>query len=611
MRRVVLQVLPALALVLCFGIGLPPATASVTASEAAETPLCSPTPGALLIGDSLVARDSEAYAPAFAEAGWDLTVLAEGGKTARWGLGRLEEQLVLAPETSVVVVALGTNDTRIASASPEQDTALIRKYVAAVGDQRTLLWVNVALKPETTNLYRRYVREAQFNSALLQVDVESQNMQVLDWKSTVDYEQFLPDGVHYEPEAYPIRATWIADSALRAMCEFVRSLGTRSISLSIQTESGVPVTGGSITWSSQGAVVKGPVGLTSRGVAVLPSTSAGRLQVSLRRGVLPGGVKVSGTWSVWQSEEPSIELKVPDPPTPSTRQVRVNVAGNRRVIGAKVRVDGLSGRATVSGFTYTVHRVFSGSTGTNGLFAARGFTMNDSPRATVEYSDGVVRRRAENVVVNREFTVVRLPGAPYLGLPIREIRADSGALTPVIARLHAPAGSRRDPESALSGYEVTIRPPAGAAQTCSGAILSATTDSQGRASLAVCATQSGTYRVAAAGAVTTAALKLLVRGAAPGPVTKVDVESPASGLIRVSWSPPDFIGGRDFPIRGYTVTIKDANELVRARVVRGSGLLRRHVEFRGLASGRKYSVTVTAASKGGRSTPIVVGVGVA
>jgi lysophospholipase L1-like esterase len=613
MRRVVLQVLPALALVLSFGIGLPPAAASATSATPAdtETPLCSPTPEALLIGDSLVARDSEAYESVLAGAGWDLTVLAEGGKTARWGLDRVEEQLALAPETSVVVVALGTNDTRIASASPEQDTALIRKYVAAVGDQRTLLWVNVALKPETPNLYRRYVREAQFNSALSQVDVESQNMQVLDWKSNVDYEQFLPDGVHYEPEAYPVRATWIADSTLRAMCEFVRSLGTRSISLSIQTASGVPVTGGSITWSTEGAVVKGPVGLTSRGVSRLPSTSAGRLQVSLRRGVLPGGVKVSGTWSVWQSGETSIALKVPDPPTPSTREVRVNVAGNRRVIGAKVRVNGLSGRAAVSGFTYTVNRVSSGSTATNGLFVARGFAMHDSPSATVEYSDHVIRLRAENVVVNREFTVVRLPSVPYLVLPIREIRADSGALVPVIARLHAPAGSGRDPESALSGYEVTIRPPTGAAQTCSGAILSATTDSQGRASLAVCATQSGTYRVAAAGAVTTAALNLLVRGAAPGSVTKVDAESPASGLIRVSWSPPDFIGGRDFPIRRYTITIKNAKELVRVKVVPGAGSLRRHFVFRGLASGGTYSVAVTAASKGGTSTPILVGVGVA
>jgi hypothetical protein len=94
-------------------------------------------------------------------------------------------------------------------------------------------------------------------------------------------------------------------------------------------------------------------------------------------------------------------------------------------------------------------------------------------------------------------------------------------------------------------------------------------------------------------------------------VTNVDVVSLASGRIRVSWSPPDFIGGRNFRIASYTILIRYAKELVRAQVVPGSGPLRRHIAFRGLASAKTYSVAVTAASKGGRSTPILVWVGVA
>ena len=559
MRRVVVHAVSALALLLTLGIGLSPATASMRSSASAitETATCDPGPEALLIGDSLVARAGDAYTNAFTEVGWSATVVAHGGRTARWGLTQLQEQLALAPHTRVVIVALGTNDTRLESSTQAQDVARLRKYVDAVGDQRTLLWVNVALKPDHPPLYQRYVREAEFNSALVQVAVESRNFRVIDWKGLLTIQQFFDDGVHYLPEAYPLRGTLIAESALSAACEVVRALETRTISLSIKTASGVPVTGGSITWSSEGGVVKGPVGLTSRGVVGLPSTPPGLLQVSLRMGVLPGGVKVSGTWRVGQDGQPRIALRVPDPPALSTRHVRVNVAGNRRVIGAQVRVDGLSGRVTVGGFTYVVNRVFSGATSTTGLFTARGFAMNDSPSATVEYTDDVIRRRAENVVVNREFTVVRLPGAPYLGLPKREIRAQKGELVPVTARLFGPAGKGRESQASLEGVEVSITPPAGSSQTCPGATLTAKTDFAGRASLAVCATQSGTFRVSAPGAITTAALSLLVLGGAPGIVTELKATSPSSRHIRVSWSPPDFIGGRSVPISRYTVLISD------------------------------------------------------
>ncbi|CAB4900655.1 unannotated protein [freshwater metagenome] len=1051
MRWVVMKAASLLTLVVSLGLGFPAAVAPVAASESvrAETPLCAPAPEALLIGDSLVARASDDYVTAFAEAGWNLTVVAYGGRTARWGFPQLEAQMALTPQPSVVIVSLGTNDTRMLSTTQNQDAALIRRYVDAVGDERTLLWANVALQPEIPSLSPRYVREVEFNDALIQVASESTNLQVLDWAGEADYSQFLDDGVHYQPTEYPHRAQWLADALLRTVCEpdpgepgpvvqpwptqvgnssvsiawnpprrggeptsyvveystapsgpwtpaegadpaatamtitglrsttpyyirvaakvedvvgpwmmatneipitsvtggatstcvlyadhelacaganesgwidsgvvgpvtlltnvlsgvsavspaqghacvirlaravacwgsnshgvlgngqfsgvqaeaidvpgiaeaisvattdahtcavsgvegevtcwganssgelgdgtlidrtsptrvlglgavrdvtvgpdfscalltegsvwcwganslgqlgdgtqisrnqprqvvglsdvtqlsaadgyvcalradatvwcwgqsgsltpirtphiggavkittasdhacavlntgslkcwgenaygqlgtgttedapptqvldiqsavsvaptdtgscallvdgrlrcwgsnrdgqfgqgeavsvaavvapnlpkvikpFVRTLGIRITRLSIKTASGIPVTGGSISWSSVGAVARNPVGLTALGIAGLPSTPAGRLQVSLRRGVLPDGVKVSGTWTVWQNGQPLIALTIPDPPAPSTRYVRVNVGENRRVIGAAVRVEGLTGRLSVSGFTYVVKTVSSGATAVSGLFVARGFALSDAPIATVEYSDDVIQRRVSKVVLAEDLTVVRLPRVPYLDLQNRDIRAQIGTLVPVTARLSDPVRKRRDSQPSLAGVAVTMTPPVGVAQTCAGVTLTAKTDSRGWATLAVCATKSGTFQVSAPGAVSTACLNLLVFGGVPSPVEKVDVRSPSSGRIVVSWSPPDFIGGRSVPILSYTVLVSGGSGVVRKEVIPGSGRLRRHVHFRGLTSAKTYKVTVTATNASGTSTPVEGWAGVA
>ncbi|MSW86704.1 MAG: hypothetical protein F2826_08335, partial [Actinobacteria bacterium] len=108
MRWVVMKAAPSLTLVVSLGLGFPAAIAPVAASESvmAETPLCAPAPEALLIGDSLVARARDDYVAAFAEAGWNLTVVAYGGRTARWGFPQLEAQMALTSQPSVVIVAL-------------------------------------------------------------------------------------------------------------------------------------------------------------------------------------------------------------------------------------------------------------------------------------------------------------------------------------------------------------------------------------------------------------------------------------------------------------------------------------------------------------------------
>jgi lysophospholipase L1-like esterase len=1051
MRRGMVGAVCSVALTLALGIGMPSATVSASASAvaSAETPLCAPVREALLVGDSLVARASDAYTAAFAESGWNLTVVAHGGRTVRWGLAQLKEQLKRAITPSVVVVALGTNDIRTEPASQAQVAGLIRKYVSVVGDQRTLVWVNIALKPGLPQYYQRYVGEAEFNNALKQVEGESRNFQVLDWKDALEPSQFLGDGVHYQPGEYLLRGRVIADAALRVACEsygpapgptvrpritqvtrtsasiawdppssgpipsgydveyaaspagpwkpfmsgdsalrsrtitglgaastyyirvaaiagnhrgpwttaaaktpidavaagptstcviyvdhelacagengggwidpeasgavtrlshvlsdvsdvsisdthacvirtsravacwgsnsqgvlgnghtsgsqtealdvsgvagaisigtsdthscavislrgsvwcwganvsgqlgdsattlrasparvrglgaaksvavgpdftcallsdgsvwcwgantsgqlgdgtqiarsqprqvtalsqvtqvsasdgrvcallrdatvwcwgrdtslvpskiphiagaveistskdhacavvntgslkcwganaygqlgigttesatptqvldiqsavsvatsdtgscallvdgrlrcwganrdgqfgdgtgvattaiatptaaggldqFVRTLGTRTTPISIKTASGVPVTGGSISWSSSRTVARKFVGLTALGIAKLPSTPAGQLRVSMSGGILPGGIRVSGAWTVWQNGQPRIALTVPDPPASGTRYIRVTVAGNRRVVGAHVSVRGLSGRASLSGFTYTINPARQGSTPANGIFAARGFAISAAPVVSVEYSDEVIRRRVANVVLDREMTVIRIPSAPFLGLPIREIRADVGAVVPVTARLYSPAGDGGDAKSVLAGYAVTINPPTGVAQTCPGVNLTAITDSEGRASLAVCATQSGTYEISAPGVITTAVLSLFVQGGAPGPVTKVVAESPESGRILVSWSPPDFIGGRNVPIVSYAVMVSDGQTPLRTVVLQGSGPLHRHVSFRGLDSAKTYKVAVTATNYGGTSAPSYSWVGVA
>ena len=1051
MRRVVKRAGSALTVVLSLALGFPAAIASVAASESvgAETPLCAPAPEALLIGDSLVARARDDYVAAFAEAGWNLSVVAYGGRTARWGLPQLEAQMALTPQPSVVIVALGTNDTRMLSTTQNQDAALIRRYVEVVGDERKLLWANVALQPEMPSLSPRYVREVEFNDALIQVASERHNVQVLDWANEVDYTQFLDDGVHYLPTEYPHRAQWLADALLRTVCEpdpgepgpvsqpwftesrntsvsiawnpprrgveptsyvveystapsgpwtqaqgadpaataltitglrsattyyirvaakvgdvvgpwmiatneipitsvtggatstcalyadqelacaganesgwidssasgpvthltnilsgvsavsvaqghacvirltravacwgsnsqgalgngvtsgvqaeaidvpgvaeaismatsdthtcavsgvegevtcwganssgelgdgtlidrtsptrvlglgaardvkvgpdyscsllvegsvwcwgansfgqlgdgteidryqpvqvtgltnvtqvsagegyacalrsdatvwcwgqsgsltplrtpyiggavqiatamdhacavlntgrikcwgdnaygqlgigtteaasptqvldiqaavsvsttdtgscavlvdgrlrcwgsnrdgqfgqgeavsgaavvapnppaalvqFVHTRGTRTTRISIKTASGVPVTGGSITWSSLGADTPNPVGLTALGIAGLPSTPAGPLKVSLRRGVLPDGVKVSGNWAVWQNGQPLVALTVPDPPALSTRYVRVNVSDSRRVVGAHVSVQGLIGRLSLSRFTYTAITSAEGATGSNGLFTVRGFATTSAPIATVEYADGVIRRRVKHVILDQDLTEVLIPRIRYVNLPIREIRAHSGTLVPVEAQLYDGVETRSDSRKSLAGVVVTVVPPVGVAQTCPGATLTAKTDSRGRASLAVCASQSGTFQVSAPGAVTTASLNLLVFGGAPSPVEKVDVRSPSSGRIVVSWSPPDFIGGRSVPILSYTVLVRDSSGSAFQKVVPGPGPLRRHVYFHGLTSARTYVVSVTATNAGGTSTPIEGWAGVA
>lgn len=183
--------------------------------------VCDGLPSVTIFGDSLVARDVDIYQQAFTERGWKPKIFARGGRTTQWGAQQVKRVRDNNHLADIVVIALGTNDTRSALFNDTGMTDRIRKIMQIVGPTRTVYWVGVAFAPESNVGIERASRANLANLAIAEQAAIRPNLVEIPWArkaSSLGSTMFSRDGVHLTPDAYPLRADYVADLVTAAQC---------------------------------------------------------------------------------------------------------------------------------------------------------------------------------------------------------------------------------------------------------------------------------------------------------------------------------------------------------------------------------------------------------
>jgi hypothetical protein len=196
----------------------------------------------------------------------------------------------------------------------------------------------------------------------------------------------------------------------------------------------------------------------------------------------------------------------------------------------------------VSGFSfYTPSPGISGYTDKEGMRTLVGYSIGD-PVAVITYDDSILSQTID-VILSEPNTEVELPLMPWVTAPevnknIVVGEADTVLFTanavPEVEVMTLGANDESNQEvtaSAMStlafepGVRVTVVPPAGAETSPYGCtqVLSALTDANGVATLKICPSVSGEYKVVTAGAV---ASKPLIYNVLPKPIPAVVLPSP-------------------------------------------------------------------------------------
>ena len=152
-----------------------------------------------LTGDSLTWRTAPYLQYLFGIAGRELQVKAYPGVTIPQALPWTQAEVAAGPMPPVAVVALGTNDTE----PLPQLMWWIEAMIDTFPKTERIIWVNY---------YSLTFDDTAKNEVLNFVASRHSNVTVLDWASVISKhpEMFLPDGVHYTPAGYVLRALTIA-----------------------------------------------------------------------------------------------------------------------------------------------------------------------------------------------------------------------------------------------------------------------------------------------------------------------------------------------------------------------------------------------------------------
>ena len=152
-----------------------------------------------LTGDSLTWGTAPYLQYLLHLSGRELQVKAYPGATIQQALPWTQTELAAAPMPPVAVVALGTNDTE----PLPQLMWWIERMIDTFPKGERIIWVNY---------YSLTFDDTAKNEVLNFVASRHSNVTVLDWASVISKhpEMFLPDGVHYTPAGYVLRALTIA-----------------------------------------------------------------------------------------------------------------------------------------------------------------------------------------------------------------------------------------------------------------------------------------------------------------------------------------------------------------------------------------------------------------
>jgi len=398
--------------------------------------------------------------------------------------------------------------------------------------------------------------------------------------------------------AVAIRLSAVNAAGTSSFSETVTAYTTGLVShtIAVRDADGQPVYGGQVTWRKRDGSFESALdyGLTVDGRATFPFIPAGPVDVTLRDVQLLGGAiaNYEATTTIGFSTDSVITL--PPEPSQSTHTVRVALPNGLPVVGATVSVTDLSSSASVDGALFTSpETVTGGVTNEYGEVYLSGYSSDES-RVLVEYNDGILIQRASGPLGDGDAEFV-LEDMPWVETPVITTEPVAGSLVTLTLKTSGSVSADGRSTHSAVGATVSIAPPAGAAQKCKGAKLSATVGANGIATLTVCATKSGRYLIRGAGVVSTGAVSLQVKGAAPLPVVNARAVSPSHGNVTVSWSAPSYSGGN--PVTKYTVTLKKGKKTL-TKTVTGTSAL-----FTKMPGATTWTVTVVATSKFGSSEP--------
>jgi alpha-tubulin suppressor-like RCC1 family protein len=391
-----------------------------------------------------------------------------------------------------------------------------------------------------------------------------------------------------------VKAYSLAGYSEPSQATTVATTGTRSMRFTFKLSDGRPLTGGAVSWAlNDGSYASATnYGVPSTGVLNFPRVAAGTGTITVNGLQSPTGESISFTRTV-ELGHTIHNVTVPAATGKGSYKINVKLPNGEPVLGASVSVTGLNSIKTVEEIAYNLPRASSGSTNDQGWFQASGF-VSGTPRAKVTYSDGVLVQ-TKFVNLTSATTNVVLDEMPWIEVNEASKTVSSGSLISIPVSVKG--------AKTKSGYKVTISAPSGSTQKCKGRVLSAKTNSSGKATLKVCATKSGSYKVKSKGAVSTGVVTLKVKKAPPLPVTALTARSTSLGSATVTWGVPSYTGGAS--ITGYKVIITGGG-----KTFTKTTKLRTHT-FTGLKNATQYKVTVEAITKHGSSSRVTVKVGVA
>jgi hypothetical protein len=398
--------------------------------------------------------------------------------------------------------------------------------------------------------------------------------------------------------AVAIRLSAVNAAGTSAFSETVTTYTTGLVShtIAVRDADGQPVYGGQVTWRKRNGSFESALdyGLTVDGRATFPFIPAGPVDVTLRDVQLLGGAIANYEATTIIGFATDSVITLPPEPSQSMHTVRVVLENGLPIVGAGVEVTNLSASASVDGALFTTPEVVSsGITNEYGEVYLSGYSSDDS-RVTVEYNDGVLIQRASGRLGDADAEFV-LEEMPWVETPVVTTEAAAGSLVTLTLKTSGSVAAEGHGTRSAIGATVSIAPPSGAAQKCKGSKLSSTVGANGTATLTVCATKSGRYVIRGKGVVSTGAVSLKVKGAAPLPVVNARAVSPSHGSVTVSWSAPTYSGGN--PVTKYTVTLKKGKKTLKKTVTGTSAV------FTKMPGATKWTVTVVATSKFGSSEP--------
>jgi hypothetical protein len=260
--------------------------------------------------------------------------------------------------------------------------------------------------------------------------------------------------------------------------------------------------------------------------------------------------------------------------------------------------------------------VASGTTNTMGRFTVLGFS-NSVPDAKVTYDDNVITQ-TQDVQLQARNTIVELDYIPYVAVEDASITATEN----VAVTIPVEVVDGNNSMSALqavnkgviynalgkSGVKVKISAPAGAPKytkgKCKGLASSFVTNSSGKVSTKVCATKSGNYRVLSLsnGTLSMGAVEILVKGAPSTPVRSLKGTSKSHGQINLTWEKPKYLGGAS--LKSYIVTAKIGNKTITKKLSGSS----KSLTLKELKNGKRYTISIVAVTKNGKSDPVKISV---